>query len=84
MSLPTIPRQPDLVLITWQRNPLIPNSKRRIVAVRVIGSASPCRSFLVRGALLSKALRCLKNNDFHIVVAQNTTAVTGFVLLKRN
>ena len=35
--------QPDLILISWARNPLRPGSARRITASRVIGSAAPCR-----------------------------------------
>lgn len=79
-----IPEQPDLVLIAWERNPLIPGSKKTITAARVIGSASPCRSKLVENALLFVALKCLKRNGFHVVLAKKTTDVSGFVLLKRN
>ncbi|NIK75038.1 hypothetical protein FHS15_000136 [Paenibacillus castaneae] len=52
-------RQPDLVLITWTRIPLVPGSARRIIAVRVIGSAEPCKATLVTNGLLITALNCL-------------------------
>lgn len=29
-------RQPDLVLITWSRNPLVRGSARRIISVRIV------------------------------------------------
>jgi hypothetical protein len=83
MPNPRIPRQPDLVLITWTRNPLVPGSARTISAVRVIGSAKPCRSLLVPGAQLLPALRCLKRNGFAVVLQRKTTDVSGFVLLQR-
>lgn len=78
-----IPRQPDLVLISWTRNPLVPNSSRRITAVRVIGSADPCQKFLKEGTLLVFALKCLKKNGFKVIISRNTTAVSGYVLLQR-
>ncbi|MCD9023278.1 hypothetical protein [Cohnella silvisoli] len=80
----TIPHEPDLVLISWTRNPLQPGSPRRITAVRVIGSASPCRNLLRPNLLLRTALRCLKDNGFRIVVSRKSTDVSGFVLLKRS
>ncbi|WP_340008592.1 hypothetical protein MHH52_11085 [Paenibacillus sp. FSL K6-0276] len=39
-------RQPDLVLITWSRNPLVRGSARRIISVSFIGNAEPCRPSL--------------------------------------
>jgi hypothetical protein len=78
-----IPRSRDLVLISWQRNTLTPGSRRRIVAVRVIGSAQPCRSFLIPGTRLSRALRCLQTNRFTVVCRGTSTSVSGFVLLQR-
>jgi hypothetical protein len=83
MSRIGIPRQPDLVLISWSRNPLIPGSARRITASRVIGSASPCRSLLVPNKLLIRAINCLKKNGFVDVFSKKTTAVSGFVVLQR-
>ncbi|SET17345.1 hypothetical protein [Paenibacillus sp. NFR01] len=79
-------RQPDLVLITWSRNPLVPGSARRIVSVRIIGNASPCRQDLRPGALLSIALACLRDNDvgFRIVHRQKTSSISGFLLLERH
>jgi hypothetical protein len=78
-----IPQQPDLVLVTWERNPLVPGSPRRITAFRVIGSARPCGSKLAPNALLIPAIKCLKKNGFVVVVSKNTTAVSGYLLLQR-
>ncbi|MWV42244.1 hypothetical protein GRF59_01255 [Paenibacillus sp. HJL G12] len=78
-------RQPDLVLISWSRNPLIPGSSRRIIAARIIGNASPCRQDLHPNALLSTALACLLDNDvgFKIVFSKKTSAISGYLLLQR-
>jgi hypothetical protein len=75
-------RQPDLVLITWSRNPLVPGSARRIISVRVIGSAEPCKATLVPNGLLSAALACLLD-DFKIVYKKKTSNVSGYLLLQR-
>lgn len=75
-------RQPDLVLITWSRNPLVPGSARRIISVRVIGSAEPCKATLVPNGLLSSALACLLD-DFKIVYKKKTSNVSGYLLLQR-
>lgn len=83
MPAVTIPREPDLVLISWTRNPLVPNSSRRITAARVIGSANPCQKLLKEGTLLVSALKCLRKNGFNVVISRNTTAVSGYVLLQR-
>lgn len=79
------PRQPDLVLIYWSRNPLVPGSARRIRSVRVIGNTSPCTFSLVPGALLINALNCLLDHDigFKVVYRKNTSAISGVILLKR-
>ncbi|MEC0308263.1 hypothetical protein P4H67_16040 [Paenibacillus lautus] len=78
--------QPDLVLISWSRNPLVAGSARRIVAARVIGDASPCRADLTPNALLRTALACLLDNDvgFKIVFRQRTSNISGYLLLQRN
>lgn len=77
--------QPDLVLIYWSRNPLVPGSARRIRSVRVIGNTSPCTFTLVRGALLINALNCLLDNDigFKVVYSKKTSSISGVILLKR-
>jgi hypothetical protein len=77
-------RQPDLVLISWTRNPLIPGSARRVTSSRVIGSAQPCTSLLATNKLLSNALNCLRRNGFFVVVRRKTSNIAGFVLLQRN
>lgn len=74
--------QPDLVLISWSRNPLVAGSPRRITSVRVIGSSQPCRATLVRNGLLSTALGCLLD-DFKIVYQKRTTSISGYLLLQR-
>ncbi|OME83123.1 hypothetical protein BK120_15115 [Paenibacillus sp. FSL A5-0031] len=83
MSSVGIPLEPDLVLVSWTRNPLIPGSARRITASRVIGSAKPCESKLTSGSLLIPAIKCLKKNGFIVVVSKRTTAVSGYLLLQR-
>lgn len=75
-------RQPDLVLISWSRNPLVAGSPRRITSVRVIGSSQPCRAALVTNGLLSTALSCLLD-DFKIVYQKRTTSTSGYLLLQR-
>ncbi|OCT14651.1 hypothetical protein A8709_25040 [Paenibacillus pectinilyticus] len=75
-------RQPDLVLITWTRNPLVAGSPRRITSFRVIGSAQPCRATLVTNGLLITALNCLLD-DFKIVYQKKTTSISGYLLLQR-
>jgi hypothetical protein len=78
-------RQPDLVLITWSRNPLVPGSARRIISVRVIGNAEPCRPSLRPGRLLITALDCLLDNDigFKVVYRRKTSSISGYLLLQR-
>lgn len=78
--------QPDLVLISWSKNPLVTGSARRIVAARVIGNASPCRADLTPNALLRTALACLLDHDvgFKIVFRQRTSNISGYLLLQRN
>ncbi|NQX68249.1 hypothetical protein HQN90_19165 [Paenibacillus alba] len=78
--------QPDLVLITWTRNPLVPGSARRITAVRIIGNTQPCTFTLVRNALLINALNCLLDHDigFKIVFQKKTSTISGYLLLQRN
>ncbi len=77
---------PDLVLISWTRNPLVPGSARRIIEARVIGNASPCRANLRPQELLSTALACLLDNDvgFKIVFRKRTSTISGYLLLQRN
>lgn len=73
----------DLVLIAWARNPANPNSRRTIVASRIIGNANPCRELLEQGTRLSRARRCLLNNGFSIVFQGSTGSFSGFVLFQR-
>ncbi|QHW34066.1 hypothetical protein GZH47_26920 [Paenibacillus rhizovicinus] len=77
--------QPDLVLITWSRNPLVSGSARRIVSSRVIGSSQPCTASLAPGTLLVTALACLLDNDigFKIVFRKKTSSISGYLLLQR-
>jgi hypothetical protein len=77
---------PDLVLISWTRNPLNPGSARRIIAARVIGSAQPCRFTLVPNGLLINALNCLLDNDigFKVVFQKKTSSFSGYLVLQRN
>ncbi|MBB6673332.1 hypothetical protein [Cohnella nanjingensis] len=79
-------KQPDLVLISWTRNPLVPGSARRIIAARVIGSAQPCTFTLAPKRLLINALNCLLDHDvgFKVVFQKKTSNVSGYLLLQRN
>ncbi|SDM96375.1 hypothetical protein SAMN04487897_101638 [Paenibacillus sp. yr247] len=79
-------RQPDLILISWTRDPLRPGSARRIIASRVIGSAQPCTFTLAPNRLLINALNCLLDADigFKVVINRKTSSISGFVLLQRN
>ncbi|MCR8629671.1 hypothetical protein [Paenibacillus radicis (ex Xue et al. 2023)] len=79
-------RQPDLVLINWTRNPLVPGSARRITAARIIGNAQPCRFTLVKNGLLINALNCLLDHDigFKVVFQKKTSSISGYMLLQRN
>ncbi|MFC5471938.1 hypothetical protein ACFPPD_24985 [Cohnella suwonensis] len=79
----TIPRQPDLVLVAWTRNPLVPGSKRTITDSRVSGSSRPCTCLLKPNLLLRPAANCLKLNDFRVISSDKTTAVSGLALLQR-
>jgi hypothetical protein len=83
MSRVGIPLEPDLVLVSWTRNPLDPGSARRITASRVIGSARPCGCKLKQNSLLVPAIKCLKKNGFVIVISKKTTDVSGYLLLQR-
>jgi hypothetical protein len=78
--------QPDLILISWTRDPLRPGSARRIIASRVIGSAEPCRFTLAPKRLLINALNCLLDADvgFKVVFHKKTSNISGFLLLQRN
>lgn len=78
--------QPDLILISWTRNPLNPGSARRIIAARVIGSAQPCRFTLVHNGLLMNALNCLLDHDigFKIVFQKKTSSFSGYLVLQRH
>ncbi|QGQ93812.1 hypothetical protein EHS13_02265 [Paenibacillus psychroresistens] len=78
-------QQPDLILISWTRNPLVPGSPRRIVAARVIGSAQPCSFTLAPKRLLINAFNCLLDHDigFRVVFQKKTSNISGYVLLQR-
>ncbi|OIK09912.1 hypothetical protein [Bacillus sp. MUM 13] len=64
---PITPRQPDVVTILWQRNPLRPLQPRTIVDATIIGSAKPCRNDLDEGSRLRDAVACLLRNGFLMV-----------------
>lgn len=84
MTRVSIPRQPDIILISWTRNPLIPGSPRRITASRLIGSSSPCTSLLASNLLFGRAITCFTKNGFDIVFSKKTSSVSGYVVLQRN
>lgn len=59
----SVAKKRDVVIIRFIRV----NGVRRIVSVRIIGSARPCTSTLFPGARVFIALSCLLLNGFHIV-----------------
>jgi hypothetical protein len=70
------PRRRDIVTILFRRNPI--TGRRRIIRVRIIGNARPCLRFLVVGALVNPAVRCLLANGFVIV-----RSVDNVIVLRR-
>lgn len=79
-------RQPDLVLITWSRNPMVRGSARRIISVRIIGNAEPCRPSLRPNGLLNTALACLLDNDigFKVAFRKKTSNISEYLLFQRH
>ncbi|SFC64794.1 hypothetical protein SAMN05443252_10560 [Bacillus sp. OV322] len=61
------PREPDVVTILWQRNPLRLLEPRTIVEATIIGSANPCRNDLDEGSRLRDAVACLLRSGFLLV-----------------
>ena len=84
MSVARIPKQPDIVFVFWEKNPLRPESLRRIQKVSIVGTASPCARFLIPGKALFRARRCLLQNGFVIVCQRRTTGVSGFIVFERS
>lgn len=80
----SIPRPTDLVLLTFERNPLDPSSGFTITDARVIGSAQPCFGVIKPGGSLREAVNCLKKNGFEVECKGRSTNVSGFVLLQRS
>ena len=76
----SIPRPPDVVTILWERNPLRPQSSRRIVEATVIGSADSCK--LSTGTCYRKAVNCLLSNDF-VRVSNTRLGVFGISVFVR-
>jgi hypothetical protein len=75
MSRVSVPRQPDVVTILSQRNPLRRRSPRTIVEASVIGSAKPCKRFLRDNERFSCAEECLLDNGFKKVSEENLGGV---------
>lgn len=82
MSNVSLPRFPDLVLVSFAKNPLHPNSRFKVVDACVIGSAKPCNHFLKEGELFHCAKECLLKNGF-TVVSRSSTGVSGYELFER-
>lgn len=80
----SIPRSTDLVLLTFERNPLNPSSDFVITDARVIGSAQPCFGVMKPEGSLREAVNCLKKNGFEVECRGSSTSVSGFVLLQRS
>lgn len=70
-------RRLDVVFIRFERR----QGRRRITAVRVIGSARPCQRFLVVGERVGPASRCLLRNGFRLVRVRGNVLV--FVRVRR-
>lgn len=79
---PKIPRQPDVVVIFWESDPLEPKKPPIITSVCVQGRAKPCDIFLEIGRNLYTALGCLVFNDFKIIFSTKLTDVSGFIVLE--
>ncbi|UOY92791.1 hypothetical protein MUG87_01195 [Ectobacillus sp. JY-23] len=79
----SIPRPTDLVLITFERNPLDPSAPITIVTANVVGSASPCTRRLRPGRSAQRAVDCLLANGFVVECAGPSTDVSGYILLQR-
>lgn len=77
-----IPQPTNIVFLYWEKNPLRPQSARRIRNVSIVGNASPCVRFLVIGRRLQPALNCLQRNGFR-VVCQRSSGVNGFLVLQK-
>ena len=80
----SIPRPTDLVLLTFERNPLDPNSGFTITDARVIGSAQPCFGVIKPGGSLRQAVNCLKKYGFEVECKGSSTSVSGCILLQRS
>jgi site-specific DNA-cytosine methylase len=61
----------DVVTIVFRRIAGV----RFIVAVRIIGSAFPCRGFLFVGNRVLRAERCLLNNRFRLISSSHNILV---------
>lgn len=84
MNVARIPKQPDIVFVFWEKNPLRPESLRRIQKVSIVGTAFPCRRFLIPGKPLFHAKKCLLEHGFVIVCQRRTIGVSGFIVFKRS
>lgn len=63
----------DVVTIAFRRS--IVNRRRFIIAFRIVGSARPCRRFLVIGGRVLFAERCLLRNGFRLVSSRRNVLV---------
>ncbi|WP_147512798.1 hypothetical protein [Brevibacillus massiliensis] len=65
----------DIVVIEFRRVVRAGVRLRIIQAVRVIGSAFPCRRFLMIGNRVGPAQRCLLANGFRLVVSSRNVLI---------
>ncbi|MFP3123225.1 hypothetical protein OH784_10740 [Ectobacillus funiculus] len=80
----SIPRSTDLVLLTFEKNPLDSSSGFTITDARVIGSAQPCFGVIRPGGSLRQAVNCLIKYGFEVEYKGSSTSVSGCILLQRS
>jgi hypothetical protein len=71
MSNVSIPREPDVVTILWQCNPLRPGSAATILEAQIVGRAIPCTRFLRQHQSLCSAKDCLLDKGFKEVFEED-------------
>ncbi len=66
-------RRTDVVTIQFRRN--LVTGRRIITVIRIIGSARPCKRFLVIGRRVFFAERCLLTHGFRLVISGRNVLV---------
>lgn len=68
-------KRTDVVVIKFRRVTVAGVRRRIITAFSIIGSAAPCRRFLVVGRRVRPAERCLLNHGFRLVFSEDNVLV---------